>query len=199
MCPPSLRRTYACCIYKVFSMTGHFFLVISKSSKADAYSGCTTCVAVRTYVERLETPEACVHCKSKHYVRTPISFMCSVSSASRDCAVYSDGLRTGRPGFDSRRVRRLFLWPSQCSEQLWAPTSLLSNGSHFPGVVKLITPICCWGREWIFTSTPQQVLMEWCLISCTQGYFLLAQSPIPWVPGALSTGLKPIGWIRRNF
>jgi hypothetical protein len=137
--PPPLRTTHTCCIYNVFFLTGNFFLVISKSSKADAHPR-MSCVAVRTCCGRFATLKAyaidsfksCVHCKSKRYVRTSISFMCPVSFPSRDCAVDSHGLRTGRPGFDSRRGQEIFyrviafkpaLGPSQPPIQ-WVPGSL---------------------------------------------------------------------------
>jgi hypothetical protein len=49
---------------------------------------------------------------------------------------YRDGLRAGRPGFNSRQGQEIFYSP-QRPGQLWGPPSLLSNGvpeASSPGV-----------------------------------------------------------------
>jgi hypothetical protein len=177
--PPVRRHLHV--LYKVFSLTGHFFPVISRSSEAETHSGCTSCVAVRTCVS--DGWELwCVHCKSKRYVRTPISFTCPVDS---------DGLRTGRPGFDSWRARDFFfLSLPQRSHPASYPVGTgvsFSRGreadySHLLSRTRMVD----------LYLHAQQVFISWCLISYAQGHFLLAQSPIQWEKGALSTRVKAI-------
>jgi hypothetical protein len=41
---------------------------------------------------------------------------------------YSDGLRAGRPGFDSRLGQEIFFYSPQRPDQLWGTSSLLFNG-----------------------------------------------------------------------
>jgi hypothetical protein len=80
----------------------------------------------------------------------------------------SEGLRAGRPVFNSRWRQEIFSSP----DRFWGPPSLLSSvyWGSFPGG-KLarawsgpLTSIYCRGQEcWSFTSTPTYVFMTWYL------------------------------------
>jgi len=78
---------------------------------------------------------------------------------------YSDWLRTGRSGFDSRRGLGMFLFDT-VSRPALGPTQLRIQLA--PRALKLTTHLHLAPRskngEWSYTSTPHYVFMGWCLV-----------------------------------